>query len=138
MIAIKRLTQNGEVFLPQTSAEAVIVKQGQEILTLDKLLQRNQITTPEHSGLIIFKDGYSTSISHANKITPSVEVSKTYKIVYDQNGHISKTSPTGVLKITANNKECIKYDGNEDMELKLGDDFTTTTDNIIKLNWINI
>lgn len=138
MIPIKRLTQNGEIFLPQTSAEAVIVKNGEEILTLDKVLQKNQIITPENSGLIIFKEGFSTSISHSNKIIPSNNISKVYKITYDQNGHISNTSPTNILKISTINKECVNYDGNSDQEVKFGDDFIATIDNTIKLNWINI
>ena len=36
-LQVKQLKQYGEVFVPQTTAEAVLVKQGTTVYTLDKV-----------------------------------------------------------------------------------------------------
>ena len=39
-LTIKQLKQGGQVFVPQTTAEAVLVKDQTEVLTLDKVLDK--------------------------------------------------------------------------------------------------
>ena len=39
-LTIKQLTQNGTIFVPQTVSEAVLVKNGEQVITLDKALAR--------------------------------------------------------------------------------------------------
>ena len=43
-LTIKQLTQHGQIFIPQTTAEAVLVNNNGEIITLDSVL-KNKIDT---------------------------------------------------------------------------------------------
>ena len=50
-LTIKQLKQHGQIFVPQTTAEAVLVKDGEDgekVITLDNMLERKieQIITP--------------------------------------------------------------------------------------------
>jgi hypothetical protein len=76
-LTIKQLTQNGTIFVPQTVSEAVLVKNGEQVITLDKALARKleNIETPEDSGLTIQRQESSVIITHTNKIAASGPVS---------------------------------------------------------------
>lgn len=132
---IKVVLANDQVF-PQTVAEAVLIN-GDQVTTLDKVLPKKieNIITPNNSGLTVSKQGTSITIAHTNKITPN-EISKSYLIQYDQNGHIVSTEPIKKQIITVNNIVYSQYDGNADSNINFGDDFTINNNNI-SLNWEN-
>lgn len=133
---IKVVLANDQVF-PQTVAEAVLIN-GDQVTTLDKVLPKKieNIITPNNSGLTVSKQGTSITIAHTNKITPN-EISKSYLIQYDQNGHIVSTEPIKKQITTVNNIVYSQYDGNADSNINFGDDFTINN-NSISLKWENI
>lgn len=133
---IKVVLANVQVF-PQTVAEAVLIN-GDQVTTLDKVLPKKieNIITPNNSGLTVSKQGTSITIAHTNKITPN-EISKSYLIQYDQNGHIVSTEPIKKQITTVNNIVYSQYDGNADSNINFGDDFTINNNNI-SLKWGNI
>lgn len=130
---IKVVLANDQVF-PQTVAEAVLIN-GDQVTTLDKVLPKKieNIITPNNSGLTVSKQGTSITIAHTNKITPN-EISKSYLIQYDQNGHIVSTEPIKKQITTVNNIVYSQYDGNADSNINFGDDFTINNNNI-SLKW---
>lgn len=130
---IKVVLANDQVF-PQTVAEAVLIN-GDQVTTLDKVLPKKieNIITPNNSGLTVSKQGTSITIAHTNKITPN-EISKSYLIQYDQNGHIVNTEPIKKQITTVNNIVYSQYDGNADSNINFGDDFTINN-NSISLKW---
>lgn len=132
----KVILANDQVF-PQTVAEAVLIN-GDQVTTLDKVLPKKieNIITPNNSGLTVSKQGTSITIAHTNKITPN-EISKSYLIQYDQNGHIVSTEPIKKQITTVNNIVYSQYDGNADSNINFGDDFTINN-NSISLKWENI
>lgn len=133
---IKVVLANDQVF-PQTVAEAVLIN-GDQVTTLDKVLPKKieNIITPNNSGLTVSKQGTSITIAHTNKITPN-EISKSYLIQYDQNGHIVSTEPIKKQITTVNNIIYSQYDGNADSNINFGDDFTINN-NSISLKWEDI
>lgn len=133
---IKVVLANDQVF-PQTVAEAVLIN-GDQVTTLDKVLPKKieNIITPNNSGLTVSKQGTSITIAHTNKITPN-EISKSYLIQYDQNGHIVSTEPIKKQITTVNNIVYSQYDGNADSNINFGDDFTINNNNI-SLKWEDI
>lgn len=133
---IKVVLANDQVF-PQTVAEAVLIN-GDQVTTLDKVLPKKieNIITPNNSGLTVSKQGTSITIAHTNKITPN-EISKSYLIQYDQNGHIVSTEPIKKQITTVNNIVYSQYDGNTDSNINFGDDFTINNNNI-SLKWEDI
>lgn len=133
---VKVILANDQVF-PQTVAEAVLIN-GDQVTTLDKVLPKKieNIITPNNSGLTVSKQGTSITIAHTNKITPN-EISKSYLIQYDQNGHIVSTEPIKKQITTVNNIVYSQYDGNADSNINFGDDFTINNNNI-SLKWENI
>lgn len=133
---IKVVLANDQVF-PQTVAEAVLIN-GDQVTTLDKVLPKKieNIITPNNSGLTVSKQGTSITIAHTNKITPN-EISKSYLIQYDQNGHIVSTEPIKKQITTVNNIVYSQYDGNADSNINFGDDFTINN-NSISLKWEDI
>ena len=133
---IKVVLANDQVF-PQTVAEAVLIN-GDQVTTLDKVLSKKleNIITPNNSGLTVSKQGTSITIAHTNKITPN-EISKSYLIQYDQNGHIVSTEPIKKQITTVNNIVYSQYDGNADSNINFGDDFTINNNNI-SLKWEDI
>lgn len=133
---IKVVLANDQVF-PQTVAEAVLIN-GDQMTTLDKVLPKKieNIITPNNSGLTVSKQGTSITIAHTNKITPN-EISKSYLIQYDQNGHIVSTEPIKKQITTVNNIVYSQYDGNADSNINFGDDFTINNNNI-SLKWEDI
>lgn len=132
---IKQLKQNGEVFFPQTSAESVLVKSGQEVITLDIILSRKIENISSDSSLTITKNASQINIFHSNIITPNSTPSPLL-IKHDQNGHISETQPAQKLIVTVAST-AIEHDGSKQTQLNMGDDFTIEDDKI-QLNWNNI
>lgn len=137
-LEIKQLKQNGTIFVPQTVAEAVLVKQSNSsIITLDKILNRKLETAKSSDGsLAILKIGNELDIKHTNQIV-EVENIKPMQIKYDRFGHITESKPLGSLIITANKQQVLEIDGSTNQELEFGDDFQKNEQNIITLRWNN-
>lgn len=137
-LIIKQLKQDNKVIIPQTTAEAVLVKNNKEIITLDRVLNKKleTITTPAGSGLTTINDGTRVIITHANEITPN-QNTKAVLIKHDSRGHIIDTKPMGKLNIVVDSKKYKEIDGESDHTLSMGDDFTVDND-IIKLKWNNL
>lgn len=138
-LTIKQLTQNGTIFVPQTVSEAVLVKNGEQVITLDKALARKleNIETPEDSGLTAQRQESNVIITHTNKIAASGPVSP-MQIQYDNNGHIVQSQPLGKSTITIKGNTYAVIDGTKDVDIQLGDDFDIDDSNNIKLQWNNL
>ena len=138
-LPIKQLTQNSQIFVPQTVAEAVLVKDNGQVITLNTLLERKleQIITPANSGLIAYPQGKSVVLSHSNSISAN-DTPEPVNIKYDNRGHIIEVEATKKLRVTVNQKGYMEYNGSNDMNLALGDDFGTDDDNTIMLKWNNL
>lgn len=136
---IKQLKQGSQIIVPQTTAEAVLVKQGENTVRLDQALdsKSNIIITPSGSGLINYSQGNTIILTHSNNISPN-ETLKPLSIKYDSHGHIVESSEVHPLKISVNSTEYMSHTGIEENTLQLGDDFTTDNNNNIKLNWDEI
>ena len=137
-LTIKQLSQHGQIFVSQTTAEAVLVKKDETIYTLDKVLETKleQIITPAGSGINAYKQGTSVIITHSNTITANNSTQQV-KIKYDSNGHIIETSPVSNLNVIVDTEGYIQYNGEEEKDLILGDDFGIDN-NKIALKWNNI
>lgn len=138
-ITLKQLTKGGETFFPLTSAEAVLVKRGSTVITLDKVLplKIEAVETPVDSGLSAVQTGQVVVITHAN---PSVEPNDTLEpllIQHDSKGHIVKKKTAGKFTILVEGKPLVETNGSEDKSLIFGDDFTTNGTNV-NLRWNNI
>lgn len=135
-LTIKQLTQHGQVFIPQTTAEAVLVNNNGEIITLDSVLKNKieQIVTPVNSGLNAYKQGQNVILTHSNSIIAN-ESPSAVKILYDSNGHIVQTFPTDTMRVTVDNNNYLEYNGQEDKNLMLGSDFGIDENNNIILKW---
>ena len=59
MYEIKRLKMGNNVFVPQTVAEAVLLKDGSEVTTLDKVINRkiSAVNSSEGSGITVNRTG---------------------------------------------------------------------------------
>lgn len=139
-LTIKQLKQNSQIFVPQTTAEAVIVKDGSTIITLDTLLNRKveNIITPAGSGLDAKQTtGTSYVITHSNSIT-SNEAPSAVKVQYDNRGHIVATQPTSNMNITVDEEAYVEYNGSKEASVSLGNDFRIDGDNKIILKWNNL
>lgn len=136
---IKQLTKNNIVLFPQTSAEAVLVKRGDQVLTLDRILslKLESIEAPTDSGLQVSQTGQTAIIKHSN---PTIETNSTPEpllIQHDHKGHIISKAPFKKFTITIQNQPLIETNGSEDKTLNFGDDFAADGNNI-KLKWTNI
>lgn len=138
-LPIKQLKQNSQIFVPQTVAEAVLVKDNGQVITLNTLLERKleQIITPANSGLIAYPQGKSVVLSHSNSISAN-NTPEPVNIKYDSRGHIIEVEATKKLMVTVNQKGYMEYNGSNDMNLALGDDFGTDDGNNIMLKWNNL
>lgn len=136
---IKQLSQNSQVFFPQTSSEAVIVKSGEEITTLDKVLIKKieNIVTPAGSGLQSYKQEQNVILTHTNSIEANQYPSPNL-IKYDNRGHIIETIPFNKLNVKVNSNNYIEYNGQQKQEILMGDDFGIDQNNNIILKWTNI
>ena len=137
-LPVKQLKQYGAVFVPQTTAEAVLVKEGTTVYTLDKILEKKveQIITPAGSGLNSYKQGTSIIVTHSNIITANDEL-QTVKVKYDNRGHIVETAPVSNLNVIVDTEGYTQYNGDEERNLMFGDDFGIDN-NKISLKWNNI
>lgn len=138
-IVIKQLKQNNKPFVPQTTAEAVLVKHDNQVQRLDTVLsvKLETIITPAGSGLTTIPNGTSTVLLHSNEIESNSKV-QPLMVRYDNRGHIVETAPMGKLAVVVNDRSYIEHDGSSDQVLSMGDDFTIDEDNKIKLNWNNL
>ena len=141
-LTIKQLKQHGQIFVPQTTAEAVLVKDGKdrkEVITLDNMLERKleRILTPANSGLNSFQEGTSIILTHSNSIEAN-EAPIPVKVQYDNRGHIIKTAPINKNKVVVDNELYNEYDGSEDQVTSMGDDFGIDKNKKIILKWNNI
>lgn len=138
-IEIKQLKQNGVIFVPQTVAEAVLVKtqDNSNIVTLDTVL-KNQIQQVSNSdkSLIITKNGNNLDINHTNTIT-AISTATPLQVAYDSNGHITNSIPLNKLIITANGEQVLQHDGSVEQQVNFGDDFQKNEQNLITLRWNN-
>lgn len=137
-LPVKQLKQHGEVFVPQTTSEAVLVKQGTTIYTLDKVLEKKveQIITPAGSGLNAYKQGTSIIVTHSNIITAN-DNPQAVKVKYDNRGHIVETAPVSNLNVIVDTEGYTQYNGDAERNLMFGDDFGIDN-NKIALKWNNI
>lgn len=135
-LTIKQLKQHGQIFIPQTTAEAVLVKDGEEIITLDNMLERKveQVITPAGSGLSAYRQGKNVILTHSNSITAN-ESPSPVKVKYDSRGHIVETIPTSAITVIVDQEGYLQYNGSEDRNLILGNDFEIDKDNKIILKW---
>ena len=131
-LTIKQLKQHGQIFVPQTTAEAVLVKDGEEVITLDNMLERKieQIITPAGSGL----QAFNIILAHSNSITAN-ESPSSVKVKYDSRGHIVEVAPTSEMTVVVDQEGYFQYNGSEDRNLLLGNDFGIDEDNKIILKW---
>lgn len=138
VLTVKQLKQNNQIIVPQTIAEAVLVKQGNTVLTLDTALKNKQniIITPADSGLVQYEQNNSVILTHSTNITAN-EKPKSILIQHDSHGHIVATEPMKKLTISIENQPIIEHDGSEDNILNLGDDFEKDN-NTIKLKFNNL
>lgn len=133
--------QNNEIFVPQTTAEAVLVKHNNAVKRLDVVLEQKleTISSPLDSGLKVLKTGpTSITITHENEVTPITNDLKPLLLTHDSHGHITKSQTVKSLKIIVADKEPIEYNGVEEKTIQMGDDFTLDENNKIKLNWNNL
>lgn len=137
--SIKQLSQNDQIFFPQTSAEAVIVKDKEQVITLDKVLEKKveNIITPVGSGLQSFKQEQGVIITHSNSIEAN-QILTPNLIKYDNRGHIIEAKPFNSIILTVDMKEYLRYNGQEEKEIKMGNDFGIDNNNIIIIKWNNI
>ena len=137
-LEIKQLKQYDKVFVPQTTAEAVLVKEGTVVYTLDKVLEKKveQVITPAGSGLNSYKQGTSIIVTHSNTITAN-DTPQSVKVKYDNRGHIVETAPVEKLNVIVDNEGYTQYNGDEERNLLFGDDFGIDQ-NKIALKWNNI
>ena len=136
---IKQLSQNSQTFFPQTSVEAVLVNDKEQVITLDRVLDRKieNIITPAGSGLQSFKQEQNVIITHSNSIEAN-QILTPNLIKYDNRGHIVEAKPFNSIILTIDNEEYLKYNGQEEKEIKMGDDFGTDNNNNIIIKWNNI
>lgn len=138
-LPIKQLKQNGQIFVPQTTAEAVLVKDNSQVITLNTLLERKleTIITPAGSGLTAYPQGKSVIVTHSNSIKAN-ETTESLNIRYDNRGHIVEVAPSGKMRVIVDQDGYMEYDGSADRNVELGDDFGIDENNNIALKWHNI
>lgn len=135
-LTIKQLKQHNEAFVPQTTAEAVLVKDGEEIITLDNMLQRKieRVITPVNSGLVAYPQGTGVILTHSNSIEANTAPTPV-KLQYDNRGHIIGTAPMGKATVVVDTKNYMEHDGSQDQAILLSDDFGIDEKHRIILKW---
>lgn len=137
-LEIKQLKQGNQIIVPQTTAEAVLVKtDSQQIIRLDQALSSKSgiIITPDNSGLTISNKNGKVEINHSTIIAPNKDF-KSLKVKYNSSGHIIETIPVSKLNVIVNNSK-IEYNGDEEKSISFGDNFIIDNNNI-ELTWKNI
>lgn len=135
IITLKQLSQNNKIIAPQTVAEAVLVKNNDNVITLNKALSNKQdtILTPAGTGLVQHPQTNSVILTHSNNVEATDSL-KTRLFKYDNHGHITESAEAGKIVIKLNNETILESGTIIDQSLNLGDDFKKE-DDIIKLNW---
>ena len=136
---IKQLSQNSKIIFPQTVSEAVLVKKGTTIITLDQALsfKLESVGAPAGSGLNTYQQGTTVLVTHSNpSITPN-ETPKPLLLQHDAKGHIVATEAAKSFIVTVNGQQFVESNGSEEKILPLGDDFTIDNNNVT-LKWNNI
>lgn len=136
IITIKQLSQNNEIFVPQTVAEAVLIKNNDNIITLNDALsyKQDKIITPAGSGLMQYPQNNSVILTHQNSIT-ATDTLESRLIKYDTNGHITESVKEGKLIVTLDNETILESGTEQDQSINFGDDFKKDEQNNIGLNW---
>lgn len=139
ILTVKQLKQNGQIIVPQTVAEAVLVKSNNSVITLNKALDKKQdkILTPIDSGLKQVLQNGQIILTHSNNITPN-EKPQALLIKHDSHGHIIESVPSGNITISIQDNPIIESNKTEDQNLNLGDDFELDITNTIKLKFNNL
>lgn len=139
ILTVKQLKQNNQIIVPQTIAEAVLVKQNNTVITLDTVLKnkQNTIITPSDSGLTQYEQNNSVILTHSTSITAN-EKPKAILVQHDNHGHIITTEPMKKLTVSLEDKPIIEHDGSADNDLNFGDDFELDITNTIKLKFNNL
>lgn len=137
-LTVKQLKHNNEVFVPQTTAEAVLVKDQSVVVPLTRVLEKKVevVTAPEGSGLKVKQVSKTVEITHANDIQAN-ETTQALMIQHDNHGHITSTVPLGKLSVVVDNKIQVETNRSEDQTIVFGDDFTVDNSNI-KITWNNL
>lgn len=136
---IKQLSQNSKIIFPQTVSEAVLVKKGAAVITLDRALsfKLESVEAPAGSGLNTYQQGTTVLVTHANpSITPN-DQPEPLLVQHDDKGHIIASKPAKSFIVTVNGQQFVESNGAEEKILPLGDDFTVDNNNIA-LKWNNI
>lgn len=138
-LEIKQLSQNGKIFVPQTTAEAVLVKNENEVTTLDTALSKKQpiIITPAGSGLVQYSQTDSVIITHSNTVT-ATDTLQNMLISHDGHGHITKSVPVGKTIITINGTSVITSGNISDQSLNFGENFELDSNKDVQLKWNNL
>lgn len=140
-LTIKQLAQNSKVFVPQTVAEAVLVKKQEQVETLDQVLDQKieGVIAPAGSGLIATPFGNSVIISHTSEIdvTNNTEP-QPLLIQHDSRGHIISTKAVGKLIVNVDGSTILTADGYQDQALNFGSNFGMNTDKQVTLKWTQL
>lgn len=138
-ILVKQLKQNNQIIVPQTTAEAVLIKHDSQVKRLDQVLacKLEKVITPVGSGLTSIPSGTTLTLTHSSEIIPNEKV-EPLLVKHDNRGHIVETAPMGKLSVVVSNQQYLEHDGSSDQTLSMGDDFTVDENNKIKLNWNNL
>ena len=135
-LPIKILKQNGQPFLPVTSAEAIVVNHTTGVKRLDQVLRFKveEVITPVGSGLTSYRQNQNVIIVHSNTIEPSTEEFKPKLIKYDNRGHIVDTQDFQKIKVSIQDIPYAEYNGSAESLVKLGDDFMDS-EGYIQIRW---
>ena len=137
ILTIKQLKQGETTIAPQTVAEAVLVKQGSTIITLDKIINKKIDNVTSTEELTVTRKGNDIDITHTNQIQPT-DTPRPLQVQYDSSGHIINSAPLGKLTILANGQTVIESDGSNDQQLRFDDNFEKDDNNNITIRWNNL
>lgn len=137
ILTIKQLKQGETIIAPQTVAEAVLVKQGSTIITLDKVINKKIDNVTSTEELTVTRKGNDIDITHTNQIQ-STDTPRPLQVQYDSSGHIINSASLGKLTILANGQTIIESDGSDDQQLRFDDNFEKDDNNNITIRWNNL
>jgi hypothetical protein len=86
------------MFIPLTTAEAVLVKQGTGVKNLKMVLDTKIDTVITGSGLQVTPSGSTLYLKHTSTVEPVAEC-KPLQLSFDETGHVSGAKPLGKLTI---------------------------------------
>ena len=138
ILTIKQLKQGETTIAPQTVAEAVLVKQGSTIITLDKVINKKIDNVTSTEELTVTRKGNDIDITHTNQIQPT-DTPRPLQVQYDSSGHIINSASLGKLTILANGQTVIESDSSNDQQLRFDDNFEKdNNNNNITIRWNNL